>query len=200
MAGAERPALEDIGIIVLAAGRSRRFKGDKRLAKLDCGIPLLEATLRNIPEEFQRRLLVLRPGDATLATTYAARGWQVHFAPDSHLGLGHSLASAIRQVQDWSGCLIALGDMPFIHPQTFLQLRQALVDYPMVVPVYQGRRGNPAGFRSNYFAPIARLQGDRGARQLLREHASLCHEEDCGDPGILEDIDTPAALGVGKGC
>jgi molybdenum cofactor cytidylyltransferase len=194
MSAARGLAQQDIGIIVLAAGRSRRFKGDKRLASLSQGATLLDTTVQSIPEEFTHKLLVVRPGEAQLAASYAGHGWQIHYAPDSHLGMGHSLATAIRQVQDWPACLVALGDMPFINPQTYLQLRRALVDHPLVVPVHHGRRGNPAGFHRRFFGSIARLEGDRGARQLLMQHANVCHEVICDDPGIFQDIDTPTAL------
>jgi len=52
-----------IGIIVLAAGYSRRFNADKRQARLHSGEMLLDATLSKIPDIFYQRVLVMHPGD-----------------------------------------------------------------------------------------------------------------------------------------
>ena len=184
----------EVGIIVLAAGRGRRFGADKRQARLAGGATLLDGTLSRIPPSLPRRLLVLRPGDEALATRYREQGWRICIAADAEQGMGHSLAAAIREVDDWRGALVALGDMPWVRAQTYELLRREVEEESIVLPLYQGRRGNPAGFGRRYFGEIAALQGDQGARGLLQAHADRVRPIETGDPGILRDVDTPEGL------
>ncbi|MEE4463449.1 nucleotidyltransferase family protein, partial [Azotobacter chroococcum] len=49
------------------------------------------------------------------------------------------------------------------------------------------------GFGRDCRAELAALDGDRGAKRLLRE--GRVHELAVEDRGVLRDVDTPAALG-----
>jgi molybdenum cofactor cytidylyltransferase len=67
------------------------------------------------------------------------------------------------------------------------------------VPMHEGRRGNPVLWARHFFAPMAALEGDRGARGLIRRHAGVVREIEAGE-GCLLDVDTPAALdALGEG-
>ena len=49
-------------------------------------------------------------------------------------------------------------------------------------------------FGAEYLADLAALGGDQGARAVLLKHAARVVKLDCGEPGVLLDIDTPADL------
>jgi molybdenum cofactor cytidylyltransferase len=55
-----------------------------------------------------------------------------------------------------------------------------------------GRRGNPVGFGRVHLAALLALSGDQGARRLLQ--SCPVTEVAVADPGIFQDIDTPADL------
>jgi molybdenum cofactor cytidylyltransferase len=181
-----------IGCIVLAAGSSKRFGADKRLAGI-AGTTLLELTLGSIPQCLSRRLLLLHPGDEALAARLQP-AWQVIIATDAHLGMGHSLAAAMPYTQAWSGAVIVLADMPYVHADTYTSIQQHLGPDRLVVPHYRGQRGNPVGIGRDYFAALAQLRGDQGARVLFQLHAAALLRLEVDDPGILRDIDTREAL------
>jgi len=184
---------KDIGIIVLAAGSSVRFGADKRLAMLSNGHSILESTLACIPASFERRVLVLKTGEEKLARQYEQH-WQICFADAPEKGLANSLGSAIAQVGSWQGALIALADMPFITPQTYSALQEAMTRHDIVVPVHEGRRGNPVGFRKKFYSEIEALKGDQGAKPLLEKYAVDVYQQKTGDAGIFRDIDKPDML------
>lgn len=186
-----------IGCIVLAAGSAQRFGSDKRLARLPTGDTLLTTSLTRIPTLFAPRLLVLRPGEAFLAQQ--APDWQTIFAPRASLGMGHSLATAITHLildsgSELHGVVIALGDMPEVAPTTFTAVAAALRPDTMVVPRFQGKRGNPVGIGAKFFPALTALQGDQGARGLFQQYPTALHWLDVDDPGILYDIDSPEHL------
>ena len=64
----------------------------------------------------------------------------------------------------------------------------------IVVPMKQGRRGNPILWPREFFAEMQQVQGDIGARELLQRHADRIDTAACDDEAIFADVDTPAAL------
>lgn len=178
--------------LVLAAGSGRRFGTDKRLARLEDGRRLLDATLASIPEELTR-YIVLQAGDRELAGSLPAN-WTPVFAADAHKGMGHSLAAGIKALPDCSAVLVALGDMPAVARRTYEAIIAALREDRLVVPRHEGRRGNPVGIGSNFFPRLLDPRGDLGARALLDRCPEHLYWLDVQDAGILRDVDTPEDL------
>jgi molybdenum cofactor cytidylyltransferase len=186
-----------VACIVLAAGSSTRFGSDKRQSKNTDGRTLLEMTLSSIPAIFQQRILVLHPGDETLAASHPMlheKNWQIIYAEFAAQGMGASIAAAITHVADCAATLIVLADMPLVLPETYAMLVNAAGPDRIVVPFFDGQRGNPVVIGRQFFSKLAELKGDSGARQLMQQYPALVERVDVRDAGILRDIDTPAAL------
>ena len=62
------------------------------------------------------------------------------------------------------------------------------------MPVRGRRRGNPVLWPARHFAALRALQGDRGARGLLRRYAREVVRVPMPDAGVTRDVDTPADL------
>ncbi|MBO6557029.1 MAG: nucleotidyltransferase family protein [Pseudomonadales bacterium] len=116
-----------IGALVLAAGQSKRFGGDKRQATLPNGKLVIQQTLEKVTSVFDEVLVVLRAEDAGLHKKLLNLfpDLKYHHAPDSGLGMGHSLASGIRQIEGWDGVFVFLADMPFVETETLIKLRDS---------------------------------------------------------------------------
>lgn len=178
-----------IPVLVLAAGRARRFGSDKRQARLANGETVLQATLARVRAAGLEPRLVLAPGDPLLSEPGAL------VAPGCAKGMGSSIADAVAQLQEGvAGCLILPADMPFVAPESIRAVAAALADHAIVVPVFEGKRGHPVGFTAALFAELQALQGDIGARRIVARQAARVLEVAVQDPGILWDIDTPADL------
>lgn len=63
----------------------------------------------------------------------------------------------------------------------------------IVVPTFQGKRGNPVLWPANYFDDLVSLNGDVGAKVLLTDFWEHVVEIEMGE-AVLSDIDTPADL------
>jgi molybdenum cofactor cytidylyltransferase len=182
-----------LACIVLAAGNSTRFGHDKRQVRNNEGQTLLGLTLKSIPSYFKQRLLVLHKGDEAIAAEQDA-SWQIVYAEFAEHGMGYSIAAAVAHIADCSAVVIALADMPLVSPATFTALAKAARPDRIVVPFFEDQRGNPVVIGSDFFAKLAELKGDRGARQLMQQHPELVVRLDVDDPGVLRDIDTPEEL------
>lgn len=181
--------------ILLAGGLSRRFGSDKLLHPLADGTPIAIAAARKLRLTGLSCVSVLRPEQRKLGQLLENEGICVHYNSAAERGMGHSLAAAVRSAPAASGWLAALADMPFIAPTTISLLAYTLRgSASLAAPYYRGQRGHPVGFSSAWFKPLCCLHGDCGARDLVQQNAAALVQVPCDDPGILADVDTPAAL------
>ena len=183
------------GALILAGGFGKRFGGDKRRWRLADGRTLLETTLDCYRGLFEPLIVVLRPEDRNWSAELV--GCERVFAADARLGMGHSLAAGMAAIDHADAVFVALGDMPWSKRATLLLLRQAMRSRAMIVrPAYGATPGHPVGFGRNYFAALGSLDGDLGARALLRRHAAQVQMVPVDDPGVVQDIDRPEAIGA----
>jgi molybdenum cofactor cytidylyltransferase len=190
-----------LAALLLAAGASRRFGSDKRLARLPSGDTLLVTAAAACLRVHDNCCVVLDRGDGPLQDELVAMGAaviQVATRGES-AGMGDSLAAGVRHIAaaNYHGCLVSLADMPWVGDETRRAVARALAEHPLVVPAWQGQWGHPVGFQARFFPGLMDLSGDRGARSLLRQHAAQCHVLPVPDRGVVRDVDTPADLGRG---
>ncbi|HJU99784.1 MAG TPA: nucleotidyltransferase family protein [Burkholderiaceae bacterium] len=186
--------------VLLAAGRGRRFdptgQRSKLLQPLAGGGTVAEASARQLLAVLPRVVAVVRPGEHVLAAALGALGCEVCVCPDADLGMAASLVHAIDYARGAEGWLIALADMPFVQAATIASLAAAVDSVPngagIAAPVYRGQRGNPVAFGHAYLPLLLALEGDQGARAILRAHS--VREVAVDDGGVLRDIDTPDDL------
>jgi molybdenum cofactor cytidylyltransferase len=180
--------------ILLAAGQARRFGDEDKLTKrLAGGTPVViqaaERLCAAVPE------MVVQQCSGELVELLHAAGLQTTVCPQARLGMGHSLAWAVRQCCDADGWLVALADMPFAESATIAGLLEAMHGgASLVAPTYAGRRGHPVGFGAGYYNDLISLCGDHGAREILNRDSDYVHLLPVEDPGVLADIDMPADL------
>ena len=181
--------------ILLAAGSGSRFGGGKLIHPLADGTPIGIASVRNLRAALPEVLAVVRDGDDALRALLEVEGIAVRVCTDAHLGMARSFVCGIDACQDADGWVIALGDMPFLLPQTTKTIAERVAQTGRIaVAAYRGQRGHPVGFGRRYLDDLLNLQGDEGARSVIGRHLSELEIVDCDDRGILRDIDTPADL------
>jgi molybdenum cofactor cytidylyltransferase len=193
------PAIEDSGIaaVVLAAGRASRMGSNKLVAELD-GEPIVRRTVRAVLGSRARPVIVVTGHEAE-AVRRALAGLEVRFVhnPDFADGMSTSLRAGIAAAGAVDAALICLGDMPRLQVEHFdavISAFRAGDPTEIIVPTHDRKRGNPVLWPRCYFAEIAELSGDVGARALIERYADHVRLVAIDDPAILVDVDTPAAL------
>ena len=197
--GAGSPAGDEgrIAAVVLAAGRASRMGSNKLIAELD-GEPIVRRTVRAVLGSRARPVVVVT-GHEPEAVHRALAGLEVRFVhnPDFAEGMSTSLRTGIAAAGAVDAALICLGDMPRLeaeHLDAVIDAFRAGDPDEIVVPTCDRKRGNPVLWPRCYFAEIAELSGDVGARSLIERHADHVRLLAIDDPAILVDVDTPAAL------
>ncbi|MBZ0216602.1 MAG: nucleotidyltransferase family protein, partial [Fimbriimonadaceae bacterium] len=133
------------------------------------------------------------------AVRAALQGLNVRFAHNDQYeaGLSTSLRTGIEALDDhFDGVLICLGDMPGVKPELLTRMVRAFnpaEDRLIVVPTYQGKRGNPVVFSTRFRAGLLDTSGDGGARFLLNANEDVTVEIEA-DASVALDIDTEQAL------
>jgi len=177
--------------VLLAAGAGSRFGGGKLLHALPGGEPLGLRAWRNLTDALPEAIVVVRGGDRQVEQMFRGAGADVVVCEDAHLGMGHSLACAIRARPAARGWVIALADMPGVSPSTIqIIAEQVVADAGIALPFCRGERGHPVGFPARFGEALARLTGDQGARLILRDNPEALVRIEVDDAGVLEDIDT----------
>jgi len=189
------------GALILAAGYSRRFGSDKRWHEMKNGESLLTNTLKLYLGAVNEVVVVLRKDDRQLAehiqkTFKGPKTPDILFSPNSHLGMGHSISDAMAHLQCWDYLLLALGDMPNTLSKTISAIEHEIqktraIDTPKIVrPFYQGQKaGHPVGFTKELFTALEALQGDSGAKQIIKRNSRSLVQLKTNDDGVLWDLD-----------
>jgi len=187
------------GVVLLAAGRSRRFGADKRKHRMPDGRSMLTHSIERYCAAFARCILVLRPDDPDPELPTDRRCLlRIVRAVEADRGMGHSLAAAATAAADWDYVFVALADMPWVRPATLAALRSGMEAAvragstdSILQPLCGGTPGHPVGFSARYLQELGALAGDQGARSVIGQHRQHLQRIELGDPGTLLDVDTP---------
>jgi len=188
-----------LAAIVLAAGRSTRMGGPNKMLAEISGRPLVRIAAEEALAS-QARSVIVVTGNEPERVAAALCGLSVKLVhnPDYAGGLSTSVRVGIAAVPaDADGAIICLGDMPKVDARLIDRLlaaydpeKNALV----VVPVINGKRGNPVVWSRRFFPELAALDGDTGARRLIASYQEAVAEVPVTGDAALTDIDTPDAL------
>ncbi|PND33801.1 nucleotidyltransferase family protein [Achromobacter pulmonis] len=190
--------------VLLAAGAGSRYRqaggaGNKLHATLADGMPIAAHAAARLSAAVARVVALVAPDDAFLARRLADLGCVVLPAPAAdgpEGGMGSTLAAAMQWLlahgDGHTHALVALGDMPWVAPETLRAVAAQPSAHAVAAPLVQGRRGHPVRFARALWPELAALRADVGGREILRRHG--VHAVPLEDPGALRDVDVPQDL------
>lgn len=185
---------DKIVLVLLAAGDSRRFGGNKLLASVN-GRPmyrhLVEELLAIPGEHFYRKLVVSQYRQ--ILTDLGSDGFEPVENRDSSLGISHSIRLALERMDGKEdGVCFAVCDQPWLRGQTLLDMIAGWKKSGKGLACLScgGVDGNPALFARHYEPELMMLTGDRGGRAVIACHTGDLYRHETISPKELEDIDT----------
>jgi molybdenum cofactor cytidylyltransferase len=192
------PARPRIAAIILAAGQSRRMGQNKLLIEIDGSSLIERAVDRALATQADPVIVVLGHQADDIAARLAGRPIVLVENPDYAQGLSTSLKRGLSAVPDAAdGAIICLADMPDVAPQLVDRLIAGFdpgEGHEIILPVRNGKRGNPVLWGRRFFPELRNIGGDTGARHLIGGYWDYVMEIEAVDDGVLIDLDTPAAL------
>ncbi len=202
--------------LLLASGFGRRFdaggRRNKLLATLPDGRTLISAAAHALCDALEHVAVVVPARGTLIEAALSDLALRLIRNPRAKDGIGASIAVGIAALRmdfpNARGWLIALGDMPFIAPETIRAVADTLPTiggnashhgarnsansqadhHEIVAAAYRGRRGHPVAFARTLGPELMMLDSDIGAARLLETRGVRL--VDCDDPGVLRDIDT----------
>ena len=197
----------NLKIILLAAGKSKRFNDIKLLAKVsqqDDSITLIEHALKQILVSLnslnigERNLYIATGGYHDQIKLLLGNQYIVDFCKEAHLGLGHTIAQSVKKIisndSHTSHIMIMLADQIALCADDYVNLiKQSLLTPDKLICAKAGSEiMPPAIFSRAYFADLMALQGDKGAKALLLANREKLQQIVL--PNAAVDIDTQTDL------
>ena len=198
---AEPPAVAPrrVAAVVLAAGRSTRMGGPNKLLADIARRPLVRIAAEEALASRAKPVIVVT-GHQREQVEKALAGLPVELVhnPDFADGLGTSVRAGIAAVPaDADGAIVCLGDMPQVDAGLIDRLIAAFDPDQgalVVMPTFEGRRGNPVLWSRRFFPDLTAIEGDVGARHLIGRYSEAVVEVPLAGKAALVDVDTPEAL------
>jgi molybdenum cofactor cytidylyltransferase len=186
--------VQKVGIILLAAGTSSRMRGRDKLMEPVAGQPLVAQIARACIASGARPVLIALnaayPERRAALDGLAARLIDV---PDAAEGMAASIRAGLGMLPpDAAGVMIVQADMPNL---TSGHLAAMIAGFDgksarIVRARAAGHPANPILFGRAHIEALARLSGDRGAREYLKGQAGTISYVDLPPEAII-DLDTP---------
>lgn len=186
----------NVAVILLAAGRSRRFGPTNKLLASFKGQPVVThsaAMLATIG--LQEMIAVCAVDGDDVAGVVEPYGFSIVRTQSDTCGMAHSLAMGVRTVSrspSIEAVLVCLADMPNVTSTHVKRLMDIHDNNPQTAIASSNgiKTMPPALFGRDYFPALSTLQGDIGAKSFL-QGAQLV----CADDIVLMDIDCAEDLG-----
>jgi molybdenum cofactor cytidylyltransferase len=160
--------------IILAAGLSTRFGGNKLLAELD-GVAIIHRVVETaLASGLEQIVIVLghdqAPIRAALGDLAKNDRLEIIVNQDYRHGQSTSVTAGLKAVQaNFTAAMYLMGDQPLLDSGIIDSLIKAYqsTDHDICYPSFQNQRRNPVIFGDVFFNDILALGGDTGARAII---------------------------------
>src|SRR5215831_9332103 len=186
-----------LAAVILSGGASRRMGSPKALLPYQ-GRPFLEHLLdvAKHPSISVRRV-VLGPDADAICAQVLLKPDEIVVNKDWERGQLSSIQMAIRSLPAGTDGLLLC---PVDHPLISRLLVADLIDSfekttaPIVVPLYEGRRGHPVIFSARLYQELLGAPEDTGARAVVWAHKNEVCEVSTTEEGCVLNLNDPEAF------
>jgi molybdenum cofactor cytidylyltransferase len=186
--------VKQCGILILAAGSSRRMGKPKQLLEFEGSTLLSHITKIACKSQLYPVIVVLGANEELIKNSLDLSQLDIVINENWQEGMASSIVKGINSMKEKypevDGVIIAVGDQPYINETQLYQLLEAQnkMGLPIAACSYTGVIGTPALFHQSVFPELAALKGDIGAKKLIEKRIQEVVTINF-DKGII-DIDT----------
>ena len=181
-----------INLILLAAGNSDRFKGNKLLTTVNDKPMYMNVVEKTLKLKFRFNKIILVTQYEEIKEALVEQPIQIIMNKNSELGISHSIKLGISDNIEADAYMFMVCDQPFI----LLESMEKLIDRfmksnkGMACVQYEGKLGNPTMFSRKYTKELLSLNGDVGGKSIIKKHLDDLEKVEISHKVELMDIDT----------
>lgn len=183
-----------INLILLAAGNSTRFKGNKLLELVNDKPMYMNVIEKVIKLKFNKIILVTQY--EVIKEALINYPIEVVMNNKSELGISHSIKLGINTDLEADAYMFIVCDQPFISLESIKALFDQYINSKngMACVEYDGKLGNPTIFSAKYREELLSLKGDVGGKTVMKKHLGDLEKVIINNEAELMDIDTREEL------
>jgi molybdenum cofactor cytidylyltransferase len=168
--------MNEFSFVILAAGTSSRLGKPKQLLNFK-GKTLLEHSIACALETKRGPVITVLGADASLIKESILHLPITILINESFAsGMGTSVSTGINGLLSLypqiNGVVLMVSDQPFLSPAILLEItnRHEQTKKNIIASFYNDTVGVPAFFTKKYFAQLLKLNGDEGAKKVMRSY------------------------------
>jgi len=188
--------MKSVSAILLAAGESRRMGKPNKLEMDANGITLLRRTAKILLESGIQELVVVIGHEADKTRPLIEDlPLKIVMNNDYHKGQMTSVYKGLESLSQVSdGVMVCLSDQPLLETldiNIIIDAFEKCSAGSVLVPTYEGKRGNPIIFAQEQRAAILKGQKNLGCRRLIEKNPELVTSFEMKNNHVVFDLDTP---------
>lgn len=200
-----------VAAVILAAGMSTRFPGNKMVYRVSIGgepVPLIRYLVNKFLKSGAVDDVVVVIGHDKEAVIDAVGDPRVKFVfnPDYRVGMSSSVKVGVSSVMRYSDIVaIHPGDVIFLRTQTIkllINYAKKLADTTLkfvIIPKYGTKGGHPLVIGRDLLGDVLSISEEtRGLKGFLRNAREYIRYVETDDVGVVADVDTPEDLEKNK--
>ena len=162
-----------IKAILLAAGQSKRLKGENKLIKKFKNKPLINHSLTRLIKSKVKKIVIVLGYQNKEIKKIVKKNKKNIFVINKKFGLGmsSSIKVGLRKISKKdNGFIIVQSDMPFIRTSDINKIYNSISKKRHLVHAlkFKNKIGNPIGFDSSVLTKFKRMRGDVGAKFMVK--------------------------------
>lgn len=164
-----------IACIIVAAGDSKRLGSSKQLLFLEDSNTLIQRQLDTVLQvNGMDVFLVLGANREEILKKIRFASVTILFNPDWQKGMSESIVVGLKAIKQigYKGIIISVVDQPFLNKEIFYKILD-IVDWSkeqIIVSKYDVGSGPPTFFHHRYYQELLELEGDIGAKPIVKKY------------------------------
>jgi len=188
-----------LSLIVLAAGKSTRMRGENKLLAKIGGKPMIRRVVESALASMVDEVIVVVGWEAKKIMD-ALNNLPCRFVVNKEFRTGQSssVKVGLKEIRGSADAVLVLpGDVALIDADSINMVVNAYKNRksPIVVAAHSGRSGHPVLLSKELFNEIERIdEATFGLKSVVKRHESGAQMVETGSERVLRDVDTPEDL------